>query len=288
MILSQNRFIDMILRLMFSMRGDLMNIVLHSCRHEWPEKAGFHLDRPNGRPFYIFIHFKTPVTFTIDGKEEKLSPGACVICPPETGSCIHSECQLIHDWMHLTGDVAELLDLYSLECKKIYYVKDSAYLSRLVQTLEKELYSSMPYKKELIELKIREIFIHISRENLNEETGEDIKADVYDSFKKLRIDAFANIAENPNIAAMARSVHLSESRFYVLYKQIFGISPKNDLIIARIARAKYLLEQNKYNNAEIAALTGYTNEYHFIRQFKKIEGITPKQYAKAKARTQVN
>ncbi len=261
-----------------------MNIKLDLCRHEWPEHAGFHLDRPKGLPYYIFIHFKTPVTFAIDGKEEKLSAGACVVCPPNTWSTIHSECQLIHDWMHLSGDLAELLTEYSLETKKVYYVKDSAYLSRLVQTLEREYFSSMPYKRELIELKIREIFIHVSREALDREGREDIKADTYEAFKRLRIDAFANIADDPSIADMARSVHLSESRFYVLYRQIFGISPKNDLIIARIERAKSLLEQNKYSNAEIASLTGYTNEYHFIRQFKKIEGMTPKEYARTKAR----
>ena len=214
-----------------------MDIRVAGCRHEWPERAGFHLDRPKGLDYYIFIHFKTPVTYTLDSVEYRLSPGACVICPPNTPSVIHSEGQLIHDWMHLTGEVARLLSSYSLECKRIYYVRDSAYISRLVRSLEREFYSSIPYKND------------------------------------------------PSITEMARAVHLSESRFHTLYKQIFGISPKNDLIIARIERAKYLLEQNKYNNAQIAAMTGYTNEYHFIRQFKKIEGITPKEYARAKSRT---
>ncbi len=267
--------------------GGTMTIGITGCRHEWPEKAGFILDRPKGVPYYIFIHFKTPVRYTIEGRVEQLSPGACVICPPNTPSTINSECRLIHDWMHLTGDVAQMLCEYGLECKKVYYVKDSAHLSRLAQTLERELYSSMPHKNELMEIKLREMFIHISREAADEEVGEDVRADLYDAFKKLRIEAFANLADDPSIAEMAKMVHLSESRFYALYKQIFGISPKNDLIIARIERAKNLLEQNKYNNSEIAAMTGYTNEYHFIRQFKKIEGITPKEYARAKVRTLV-
>ena len=262
-----------------------MQVVVAGCRHEWPERAGFYLDRPKGNPYYIFIHFKTPVTYAIDGREMKLSPGACVICPPNTWSTIYSEGQLIHDWMHLTGGVAEMLEAYSLVCGEVYYVRDSAYISRLVQSLEREFYSSMPYKSDLIEAKLREMFIHIAREAGDGETGEDVKADVYEAFKRLRISAFANIADDPSVADMARDVHLSESRFHAVYKQIFGISPKNDLIIARIERAKNLLEQNKYNNSEIAAMTGYTNEYHFIRQFKKIEGITPKEYAKAKART---
>lgn len=265
-----------------------MKINVASCRHEWPEKAGFCLDRPRGLPYYIFIHFKSPVVYSINGRDEKLSPGACIICPPNTWSCIRSEGRLIHDWMHLSGEVEQMLSCYSLECGKAYYVKDSAYLSRIFQTIERELYSDLPHKNDLIEAKLREIFIQISRESTKRERGEDIAADVYEAFKKLRIDAFANVADDPNVAEMAKLVHLSESRFYVLYKQIFGISPKNDLIIARIERAKSLLEENKYNNAEIAAMTGYTNEYHFIRQFKKIEGMTPKEYARLKARAQTN
>ncbi len=261
-----------------------MNVSLAACRHEWPEKAGFFLDRPNGLPCYIFIHFKTPVVYCIEGEKFSLSPGACVICPPNTHSTIISEEQLIHDWMHLTGNVGDMLERYSLECKRIYYVRDSAYVTRTVRSLEREFYSSMPYKSDLIDAKLSELFIHISREAGEGESSEDVSADTYEAFKQLRISAFANIAADPSVAEMARSVHLSESRFYSLYKRIFGISPKNDLIIARIERAKHLLEENKYNNAEIAAMTGYTNEYHFIRQFKKAEGITPKEYARAKNR----
>ena len=273
-----------LLHIDFFCGGNIMDIKLSGCRHEWPEHPGFLLDRPKGLECYIFIHFKTPVTYSIDGREHRLSPGACVICPPNTPSTIYSECQLIHDWMHLTGDVGEMLSEYSLECKQIYYVRDSAYISRLVRSLEREYYSNMPYKNDLISSKLTEMFIHISREAHEGDIAEDVKSDVYEAFKRLRISAFANIENNPTITEMARDVHLSESRFHTLYKQIFGISPKNDLIIARIERAKNLLEQNKYNNAQIAAMTGYTNEYHFIRQFKKIEGITPKEYARAKSR----
>ncbi len=259
-----------------------MEVNVSSCRHEWPEKPGFCLDRPQGRPFYIFIHFKTPVSFTLGGECMQLPPGACVIIPPNEASVIRSECQLIHDWMHLSGDVGELLSSYGLSPMNIYYIKDSAQISRIVQAIEKELYSNMPYKNDMIDLKLRELFVHISRENTKKETGEEIGAEMYAAFCALRIDAFANIGEDPDVAALAKRVHLSESRFYVLYKQIFGISPKNDLIIARIDRAKSLLEENKYTNAEIANMTGYTNEYHFIRQFKKHEGITPKEYARVK------
>ena len=171
------------------------------------------------------------------------------------------------------------------QLKKKRFILSMKEITVQIFSILSEESSSIPYRNELMDIKLREMFIHISREALDAESAQDVKSDVYEAFKRLRIRAFANIAENPSISDMARDVHLSESRFYALYKQIFGISPKNDLIIARIERAKNLLEQNKYNNSEIAAMTGYTNEYHFIRQFKKIEGITPGEYAKAKSKS---
>ena len=79
---------------------------------------------------------------------------------------------------------------------------------------------------------------------------------------------------------MAEQINLSESRFYVLYKAIFKTTPNQDLIIARMDYAKRLLSQNNTMPIfDVALKCGYSNEFHFIRQFKKHVGITPKKYA---------
>jgi len=38
-----------------------------------------------------------------------------------------------------------------------------------------------------------------------------------------------------------------------------------------------MLERGDMTIAKVAELTGYTNQYHFIRQFKQITGKTPGQ-----------
>ena len=78
---------------------------------------------------------------------------------------------------------------------------------------------------------------------------------------------------------MAECVNLSQSRFYALYKEIFGISPNADLQAIRIEHAKTLLLQNKYLIREIAEMTGYTNQYHFIRRFREYTGTTPGKFS---------
>ena len=73
---------------------------------------------------------------------------------------------------------------------------------------------------------------------------------------------------------------LSRSRFSVVYNNLFGTSPKADLINARISKASYLLTLGTMSIADIAEQCGYQNVYHFIRQFRTITGVTPGKYRK--------
>ena len=79
---------------------------------------------------------------------------------------------------------------------------------------------------------------------------------------------------------MAKSLSLSRSRFTILYSSFFGISPKNDLINQRILYAKHLLSSSNMNVEEVAVRCGYSNVYHFIRQFKERTGLSPGKYRK--------
>ena len=79
---------------------------------------------------------------------------------------------------------------------------------------------------------------------------------------------------------MSELVNLSESRFYSLYKKVFGITPQHDLFMLRIQRAQNYLISTTYSVETIAALVGYKNQYHFIRQFKQYIGFPPGQYRK--------
>ena len=83
---------------------------------------------------------------------------------------------------------------------------------------------------------------------------------------------------------MAELVNLSPSRFYSLYKAMFGISPQQDLIRKRIQTAQILLDKQEFTVCEVAKLTGYGNQYHFIRQFREMTGMTPGSFLKKSGR----
>jgi AraC-like DNA-binding protein len=62
---------------------------------------------------------------------------------------------------------------------------------------------------------------------------------------------------------------------------MFGTSPINDLIEARISAARSLLmAEGDLSVAQVAERLGYNDQYHFIRQFKAANGQSPGQFRK--------
>ena len=91
---------------------------------------------------------------------------------------------------------------------------------------------------------------------------------------------FSSLQEHHSIESLAKRVNLSPSRFFALYRKIYGTSPIEDLIVARIRSAKNKLAYSEATVEAIAASLAYDNTTHFIRQFKSRVGTTPSAYRK--------
>jgi len=250
-------------------------------RHAWPENAGFEIEHRSNRKDYIFIHFHTPVTLSINEKISVLRPHACVIFHKDTRVYFKSETNLIHDWMHFEGDIPEQLGKYGLCTDTIYYPKTYDYITEIIRALEAECFSRRSYFSEICDARLCELFIKLARNTVLCESGEIIPVGVVKRFIDLRSEVFAELSHDWSIPEMARKVMLSESRFYVVYREIFGIPPKNDIICARVELAKNLLRRGIYSIDQVAEKAGYQSTFNFIRQFRKTVGMTPGEYKKS-------
>lgn len=253
-------------------------------RHAWPENKGFFMERPNGGgDEYILLHFWDPMNILSDEGMVNAGAGAFIVYDEHTPQRFYNyESDIVHDWMHITGDMGALLKQYGLSANHIYYPSDSRFISDTVHEMEIEFFAQKVYGEELLDIKLRELIARTARDILQ---GDDrIRPDsrLKRSLSEIRREAFLSPESEITVADMAKKANLSESRFYVVYKSFFGVSPAKDLILARIQRAKFLLEQNEYSVSEVAKLAGYASEYHFIRQFKQATGVTPGKYGRAK------
>ena len=75
------------------------------------------------------------------------------------------------------------------------------------------------------------------------------------------------------IAAIAQ---ISPYHFLRLFKQRMGMTPHQYILQRRIEQAQYLLQHSDLSIAQIATQTGFCDQSHLTRYFKRRVGITPK------------
>ncbi len=87
-------------------------------------------------------------------------------------------------------------------------------------------------------------------------------------------------AENISLEKLGQIASLSPFHLNRVFRQNLGVPPHVYLHQIRIRHAKYLLAL-AMPLAEIAVETGFFDQAHFQRQFKRFVGVTPGNYARA-------
>ncbi|HEX6190450.1 MAG TPA: AraC family transcriptional regulator [Pyrinomonadaceae bacterium] len=101
--------------------------------------------------------------------------------------------------------------------------------------------------------------------------------------KKVREYIFDNHARNIRLKELARYADVSPFHLNHAFTRQIGMPPHAFQIQVRIANAKKLL-RNGLSPASVASTTGFADQSHFIRHFKRLTKITPGDYVKT-ART---
>lgn len=81
-----------------------------------------------------------------------------------------------------------------------------------------------------------------------------------------------------SLTVAAEKSFISDTYFRKLFKEDFGISPKQYIIKKRIKYAASLIIAGYYTLPEISEMCGYNDYKHFSVEFKKIMGISPSKY----------
>jgi len=77
------------------------------------------------------------------------------------------------------------------------------------------------------------------------------------------------------VDAVARECGLSEYHFYRLYKNVFGISPHQNIVQNRLAYGKHLIKQQYASVSDAALASGFSDVHAFSKSFKKHFGFSP-------------
>lgn len=248
-------------------------------RHAFPEKAQFFIDRKKGYPEYTLLHFHNSIEIIIDGRVIKTEPHSVIIYDIGFPQYFKSYLPLVHDWLHFTGDVAELFKTCDINMNQLYYPDSYDFITQILAEMETEFYSRRQNREEILNVKFNELFLKLGR-SINKDRTVDYNYETEQKFRYLRGKMFSSLNNSWSVSDMAKVVNLSEPRVFAIYKSIFGISPKADLINARINSAKNMLSFTNKKLNDIAFELGYLEITHFIRQFKQNTGYSPASYRK--------
>lgn len=95
-----------------------------------------------------------------------------------------------------------------------------------------------------------------------------------------RLDRSDHLDEAASVAGVARELGLSERQLERLFRERVGISPKRYARLRRFERAVKLTRELGALS-EVASVSGYADQAHFIREFRSFTGTTPRRYIQA-------
>lgn len=87
-----------------------------------------------------------------------------------------------------------------------------------------------------------------------------------------------NFQNDITVEEIAACCGLNRSYFGKIFHEVLGKSPQEFLISYRMTKATELLKLTSLSIAEVGSAVGYSNQLHFSRVFKKIYGISPRQW----------
>jgi AraC-like DNA-binding protein len=87
----------------------------------------------------------------------------------------------------------------------------------------------------------------------------------------------SHCAEEVRLADLARVASLSPYHLSRVFRRAYGLAPHAYQIQARISRARALLRAG-LSPAQVAMRTGFADQSHFHRRFKRVVGVTPGAY----------
>lgn len=71
---------------------------------------------------------------------------------------------------------------------------------------------------------------------------------------------------------------INRSYFGKIFKQRLGKSPQEFLLNYRMIKATELLKLTTLSVGDVSKAVGYENQLHFSRAFKKIYGVSPREW----------
>ncbi|KOS68726.1 AraC family transcriptional regulator [Lysinibacillus contaminans] len=214
------------------------------------------------------------------GEEYIINPGDLLLFNPyDTHSCEQIDGKTLdYRCINVTPEVMKkmVLEINGNECLP-YFNKNVLYHSELVDNL-RELHLKISQNES--ELKKEELFLYLLEELIQTYSDLTILPTASEHSHEVKtVCTYLEENYTKTITLNELSVLTRWSKYHLLrtFTKKMGISPNNYLETIRVNHAKKLLEQG-IKPIEVTFLTGFSDQSHLTKFFKRQVGLTPKQY----------
>ena len=237
--------------------------------------------RPKGRLDYQLLYIVSGKGhFYFHGEDRVVYAGRMVLIQPrqEQRYEYFGEDKPEVYWVHFTGsDVKNILRSYNIPMDDpIFYSGASSTYSYLFKEMILELQNCKTGYEDLLTMYLRQIFLLVQR--TRQEERSTVSTYIQEEMEFARRYFNEHYNEPISIQEYAESRNMSVCYFQRNFKQIVKHTPMQYLLTIRVNNAASLLETTDYSMAEIAAIFGYEDPLYFSRLFRKIKGVSPRDY----------
>ncbi|MEY2917341.1 MAG: hypothetical protein RIS73_1055 [Bacteroidota bacterium] len=148
----------------------------------------------------------------------------------------------------------------------------------LINEINEELFADKTDKKLMLDTLLRQLFISLHRLALVNDTGSLKDTNATLQYYRRFIQSVKTNDKQKSIPAFAKELGITAVHLNRICNQVCG---KAALLIVQehlIEQAKNYLSHTSYTIAEIAYLLNFEYPNYFARLFKKLNGVSPKEY----------
>lgn len=174
----------------------------------------------------------------------------------------------------------DLIDSDRIELIPQFMNDQDELIQGIFLTLKDELESHKIAGSLLIDSLKTTLAIHLLRKYCNTKPKLSSYGNGLCKFKFKQITEYINehLDSDLKVIELAAIASMSPYHFIRLFRKATDKTPHQYVLHQRIKKAQYLLHHSQISISEIAATVGFCDQSHFTKYFKRIIGVTPRQY----------
>lgn len=214
------------------------------------------------------------------GHTKTLNPGQALILPKGAAHQYQSNNKTPWTiyWVHLDGHLAEQFVSMLQADESAELIFETPNLAEVLNEFEQLLacrHATYQFNNFVLASNIlRKLFSYFIAQNqlpLSNESNQ-INLQIIDGYLEENIDKQISLEQ------MAEVSGLSKFHFAKKFQKQTGVSPVRYFLESKIKHACELIDRTQLTIKEVSSRLGYDDPYYFSRLFKKIMGLSPKQY----------